>query len=175
MHGAKAVRYQISNVCSAGEHGNHRLYKASTCLNLNEVLEHGLHLYPAPSGTQDLLHLVQDGNHHDALGTRRPIVTVQRYPFSYRPNRKKFRKRYCRCKRMSWCFLQRIHMGPCHLAPSESSLQAALATDRGLPARPAQELTVSRASGYANWLQQRHIRHIYLKSTAAALHSLKTQ
>jgi len=47
-------------------------------LNLNDVLEHALHLYPAPSGTQDLLHLLQDGNHHDALGSRRPTVTVQR-------------------------------------------------------------------------------------------------
>ena len=54
----------------------------STYLNLNDVFEHGMHLYPVPSGTQDLLHLLQDGNHHDVLGTRRPIVTVQQYRFS---------------------------------------------------------------------------------------------
>jgi hypothetical protein len=47
-------------------------------LNLNDVLEHALHLYPVPSGTQDLLHLLQDANHQDALGVRRPTVTVQR-------------------------------------------------------------------------------------------------
>lgn len=54
-----------------------------TYLNLKDVLEHALHLYPEPSRTHDLLHLVQDGNHHDTFGTKRPIVTVQRYPFSY--------------------------------------------------------------------------------------------
>lgn len=52
--------------------------KAYTYLNLKDVDEQALHLYPARSAVQDSLHLVWDGNHRDTFGTSLPIVTVHR-------------------------------------------------------------------------------------------------
>lgn len=59
-----------------------RKYLVHTYLNLYALDEQLLHLYVEPSAEHALLHLLQDGNHHDTPGTRRATVTVQRYPFS---------------------------------------------------------------------------------------------
>lgn len=57
-----------------------------TYLNLKAVQLQLAHLYPPLSSVAapDLLHLFQDGNHHNTPGTKRSMVTVQEYPLSYK-------------------------------------------------------------------------------------------
>ena len=51
-------------------------------LNSVSVPLHDVHWYPVDVWDEDLLHLIQDGNHHLPSCTRRDIVTVHLKPCS---------------------------------------------------------------------------------------------